>query len=270
MQFADRTLAKRLEAADAAGGVDFARAHARLHPAAGATSMPVAGGHAIFAGIESPVTQVIGLGLEGTVADFELQRMEEFLRNRGAPVNLELCPLADASLLEALTARGYRLVEHSNVLIRPLNPDDCETSPSSDVQVREIAGDEIDLWAGIVAKGFFEDQDVPPAVLQDLETFFNMSTSTCFIAGVDERPAGGGVVATHKGVASLFGHSTLPAFRNRGVQTAIIRPSLAVAAKTGCDLAMACTLPGSTSQRNLERHGFSVAYTRSRLLREFT
>jgi hypothetical protein len=30
----------------------------------------------------------------------------------------------------------------------------------------------------------------------------------------------------------------------------------------GCDLAMMVTLPGSDSQRNAERNGFQIAYTR--------
>jgi len=34
------------------------------------------------------------------------------------------------------------------------------------------------------------------------------------------------------------------------------------AAAQGCDIAMMCALPGSASQRNAERQGFRIAYTR--------
>jgi len=34
------------------------------------------------------------------------------------------------------------------------------------------------------------------------------------------------------------------------------------AKEQGCDLAMMCAAPGSTSQRNAERQGFRIAYTR--------
>ncbi|MCX6621649.1 MAG: hypothetical protein NTY38_11355 [Acidobacteria bacterium] len=34
------------------------------------------------------------------------------------------------------------------------------------------------------------------------------------------------------------------------------------AASAGCDLAMMCAEPGSVSQRNAERQGFRIAYTR--------
>jgi len=37
---------------------------------------------------------------------------------------------------------------------------------------------------------------------------------------------------------------------------------LRYAAEKGCDIAMMCALPGSASQRNAERQGFRVAYTR--------
>ena len=38
--------------------------------------------------------------------------------------------------------------------------------------------------------------------------------------------------------------------------------SEAAAAAQGCDIALMGALPGSGSQRNAERHGFRIAYTR--------
>ena len=48
------------------------------------------------------------------------------------------------------------------------------------------------------------------------------------------------------------------AVSNAGSLESIMR----LAAEQGCDLAMMCALPGSASQRNAERHGFRIAYTR--------
>ena len=66
------------------------------------------------------------------------------------------------------------------------------------------------------------------------------------------------------GLASvvLFGASTLPDFRNKGVQTALLRTRLKRAGEEGCDLAMSLAQPGSASQRNIVRQGFHVLYTR--------
>lgn len=71
--------------------------------------------------------------------------------------------------------------------------------------------------------------------------------------------AGGSIV---NGVTLLFGDATLPEARGRGLQSALIRERLARAARAGCDLAMACVLPGSGSHRNYERAGFRLAYMR--------
>jgi GNAT superfamily N-acetyltransferase len=63
-------------------------------------------------------------------------------------------------------------------------------------------------------------------------------------------------------VAVLAGASTVPAWRGRGAQGALLRARLAHAASIGCDLAMMGAAPGSASQRNGERAGFRIAYTR--------
>jgi len=66
------------------------------------------------------------------------------------------------------------------------------------------------------------------------------------------------MMSIHRGVASFGGAGTLPEFRNRGVQKALLLARLAKAAEHGCDLAMVATMPGSGSQRNVERQGFRV------------
>ncbi|HSO74006.1 MAG TPA: hypothetical protein VLU47_04145 [Blastocatellia bacterium] len=43
---------------------------------------------------------------------------------------------------------------------------------------------------------------------------------------------------------------------------------LAFAVENGCDLAMVATQPGSGSQRNVERQGFRVVYTRTKFLKQ--
>ncbi|MGH9866204.1 MAG: GNAT family N-acetyltransferase, partial [Candidatus Acidiferrales bacterium] len=76
------------------------------------------------------------------------------------------------------------------------------------------------------------------------------------------KVAGGGTLAVRDGVAGLFGASTLPAFRNRGVQTALLHARLKRAGEACCDLAVSLAQLGSASQRNIVRQGFVVLYTR--------
>ncbi|MDQ3256840.1 MAG: GNAT family N-acetyltransferase, partial [Acidobacteriota bacterium] len=79
------------------------------------------------------------------------------------------------------------------------------------------------------------------------------------------RLAGGGCVLISEGVALLSGTSVLPEFRSRGIQSALIRARLVYSAAHGCDIATVGTTPGSSSERNVQRHGFRVAYTRVKL-----
>ncbi len=61
---ADRVLAARLETAEAANGINMARALASYLPEA--CFEPFGGGVGIFAGVGSSMTHVIGLGLSGS------------------------------------------------------------------------------------------------------------------------------------------------------------------------------------------------------------
>jgi GNAT superfamily N-acetyltransferase len=65
-------------------------------------------------------------------------------------------------------------------------------------------------------------------------------------------------------VVVLAGASTIPSARRQGAQRALLAARLGYARETGCDLAMMCAEPGSASQRNGERQGFRIAYTRTK------
>ena len=78
---------------------------------------------------------------------------------------------------------------------------------------------------------------------------------------MDGQLVGGGGLEIHNGLAGLMAAGTLPAFRKRGVHTALLYARLAAATKAGCDLAMIHTRPGAESQRNVLRAGFQMVYT---------
>jgi ribosomal protein S18 acetylase RimI-like enzyme len=70
-----------------------------------------------------------------------------------------------------------------------------------------------------------------------------------------------------EGVAQLTGAATAPAYRRRGVQTALLSARLVEAARAGCDIAVVTTQPGSKSQQNVQRRGFHLLYTRAILVK---
>jgi hypothetical protein len=267
MRFIDLDLARRVEMAEARAGRECAEACHRLHPDFPVAVEEIAGGIAVFAGVDSPVTQAIGVGLHGAVSDAELDALGAFFHSRKAPAAIELCPLVDMRLYEKFAARDYHLLEVSNVLLL----DDLKAACIEDklphgVTVRAATPDESKLWTLTVAQGFAEHYPVTQAMLDLMEGFYYRETACCYLGFVDGAIAGGAAVSADHGVCGLFGASTLPVSRRRGVQSAMLAARLAWACEKGCDLAVSITQPGSISHRNIERSGFRVAYTRTKLI----
>jgi hypothetical protein len=269
----DLALARRIELAEARAAVDGAESFERLRPGGGAAVERIAGGYAVYCGANSPVTQAVGLGLDGPVSEEEFERLEGFYRNRGEAVRVETCPLAHISLIEHFGRRKYRVTEFSNVMALPLQATDspqAKLGPPAGVSIEKIGKEQIDLWTLTVAQGFSENFPVTQEILDVMRMFAFGATVECYLARVDGAVAGGATLAIREGVAGLFGASTLPEFRNRGVQTALLDVRLARAAETECDLAVCLAQPGSASQRNVMRKGFSVLYTRVKFEKELT
>ncbi|MGA3098828.1 MAG: GNAT family N-acetyltransferase [Bryobacteraceae bacterium] len=252
--FADAALARRLEAGEAA----IARGCVRR----GAEVLEVAGGCAVFAGAGSPLTQAVGLGLSGPVSPADLDSLAAFFRSRGAPLRIEVCPLADAGFLEALAGRGCRVTEFNNVLAMPLAGYAVPPSP----RVRLIAPGEEDLWSLTVGRGFFEEARLTPEEMDVGRDIAAMPSAQCYLAFEDGEAAGGAALAIGEGLATLFADSAIARFRRRGLHGELIAARLAEAAARGCDMAAACAQPGSVSQRNYERVGFRVVYSKATLV----
>jgi len=261
-------LARRLEMAHAWRSVKYARAQLVWRPETHSTVQPVAGGFAVFAGDGSPLNRAVGLGLHGPVTDTDLQHVEQFYLSRQATPRIDLCPLADASLLALLRERGYLLEHFFNVMARPLSNEDA--AAPTEIHVTQAAPEEAELWIRTTAQGFTGQDNPPQADLDILVPNFYSQDATCFFAWVGDQPAGGGAMFIHENVAELGGASTRPAFRKRGVQTALLRARLAAARKAGCDLAVSMTEPGSNSQRNMERAGFRLAFTKASMVKATT
>jgi GNAT superfamily N-acetyltransferase len=262
--FADIELARRLERTEAHGNVEFVEARQKAFPDRGATWIEVAGARAMFDGAGSPLTQTFGLGVFEPITSQQLNEIEEFFRSRGAEVLHEVCPLADSSVFELIGERYYRPVEFSSVLYRPIDAQLRLDAPRNEaIKVRLVETNEVDLWAQTACEGWSEFTEVAD-FLRELNEVVAHSTSLSFLAELDDRPIATGALTIAGDVALLAGASTVPSARRQGAQNALLEGRLRYAATQGCTVAMMVTLPGSGSQRNSERHGFRIAYTRTK------
>jgi hypothetical protein len=252
MIFADAELARRIEAAEAENARGCVRDPERA-------VLEVAGGCAIFVGAGSPLTQAVGVGLRGPVAECDLAALEDFFRSRGARVSIDLCPLADPALLQALAGRGYHAAEFNNVLVKPLAGCEIVMTP----RVRRATAGEGDAWSWAVGRGFFEQPELTSDEMEVGRAIFAMPGALCYLTAAENgEPAGGGALSIRGGLATLFADSTIGRFRRLGLHRESIAARINEALARGCDMATASTLPGSGSQRNYERLGFQVAYTK--------
>lgn len=260
---ADIALARRLEAISAAELETFVSAARRLDPGSSAECTRLAGGIAAFVEPGSPMNQVVGMGLSGPVADTDIRAVEGFFRSRDARGSVCVCPLAHHSLVATLAARGWVPDGFEHVLVRRVSDADRGLRADDGIVVREPSGDEErDVWALVAATGFSDPLPPQPEQLALAGIVINRPGARLYLAFIDGCVAGTGELHMSDGVGWLSGDTTLPHFRRRGVQSALQRARLADAARAGCELAVSEASPGSGSQRNMERLGFRVAYTR--------
>ena len=269
--FCDTDLARRIERAETAFITASAEAAQRRTGGSGFL-IPLAGGVAGYAEPDSPWNKVAGLGFAGVPAEDELAEVERAFEARGAEVSVELSNLADPAVGEMLTRRGYRLASYENVLGLSLGGPAERVAPPG-VEVRPSGPDEFDTWLAVVleavahpdTEGLPWIDDFPRDILENAERDLVAAGARHYLALVDGVPAGGTSMGIEDGFAQ-FSAATAPAFRRRGVQSALLAARVADAAAAGCELALVTVQPGSRSQRNVQRRGFDLLYTRATLV----
>jgi GNAT superfamily N-acetyltransferase len=274
--FAGTEVAARIEREEGQLVLSGAEAARARHPGVGVLTIPLAGGIAAWAGENSPLNKVAGLGFGGVPRVEELAALEFAFGQRATPVRVELASLADPEIPALLAARGYRFVGFENVLGLPLTGREPRTLPAG-IEVGESVAEEFEAWLDVVVTGFASpdeqgvasDEEFPRAVLE--RVMGDLATSAGFTRYLARRGgeiAGGGSLRIGGGIAQLCGAATLPAHRRHGIQTALLLARLDLARAAGCDLAVVTTQPGSKSQQNVQRQGFHLLYTRAVLVRE--
>jgi len=263
MPFADLALSRRLERTEAVACAQFAEARRRLFPESGAEWIECAGAYAVFDGVESPVTQTFGLGIFESLTDATLDTIERFFADRRAPVMHEVSPLVGPAALDLLCGRGYRPIEISSVTYRPIERTPARATDA--ITVRVVGSADVRRWAEISARGWAHERPELVHFVREMgEIAAGRDNGVCFLAELDGEPGAAGVLAIHEGVALLGGAATVPELRRRGLQAALLEERMRFAAEEGCDLAMMVAEAGSNSQRNAERKGFRIAYTRTK------
>ncbi len=264
--FSDKSFSQKLERAEAETNADFVKTRARLFPTSGAEWIEVGGVYAMFDSVESPLTQTYGLGIFDEITDAELDKIEAFFKRHNAPIFHEVSPLADSSLIGLLNERGYQPIELTNVMYRTLKAENALGSPTNPrISTRIISDVEIDIFAETSVAGW--SAEMPEFADFGIELCKIGAVSkgaSPFIAELENKPIATGMLFIYEDIALLGGASTIPEGRRQGAQNALLEARLGYALERGCTIAVIGASPGSQSQRNAEKNGFRVAYTRTK------
>jgi N-acetylglutamate synthase len=151
-----------------------------------------------------------------------LRRFDHFaepFRTAGVPFSFQVCSRSERPACDPLfRSQGLTDIFVDPVMIcsGPL----AVTRRNPDVVVRAVSQPEDRRhFQRIVIEGF----DLPPGVTEDFfEQLLAIQEAHQMIALLDEKPVGAGLLLYLAGVASIFNVATLPAYRKRGVATALM------------------------------------------------
>ena len=272
--FADAALARRIEGAECR--LSLSIVDAVLARGGDAFAVPLGGGAAVFSGAGSPINKVIGVGFGEPASESVWDAVERRFAEKNCSVRVEISTLADSAISAALTRRGYVLSDFENVLGYFLAGAAGEPqAPGDGLTIARNEGD-LTTWMDLVVQGFGHPDGSPQSseVFEDetlKQVFHDFAASagfTRYLARLHGTNAGGAGLRLSDGIAQFCGASTLPAFRRRGVQAALLRCRLRDAAAASCDVAVVTTQPGSKSNHNAQREGFALLYARAVLVKE--
>ena len=261
--FLDHALSRRLERTEGAVCASFVTARMAVEPAHGASWQDFAGTYAMYDGVGSPMTQTFGLGVFEPTTTAQLEAIEAYFTSRGAPTNHKVSPFAGVDPLALLVARGYQPLEFSTVLVQPLTAAHVPPAPGA-LHVGRLAPERRAAWVEASVGGWAADAETAAFIRGLAEASTANAAMTQYLVERDGTVIATGSLGIHGDVALLAGASTIPTARGLGAQRLLLAARLADARARGCTIAMMVTAPGTASQRNAERSGFAVAYTRSK------
>lgn len=177
----------------------------------------------------------------------------------GVRWHIDLVPnLCNQNLLIALARRGLYQCGFRHCLYGM--PTIIQPPSGNDLKIEQIDPHQMTKWSEIFMKGFEIPEEAWAGCYDWLAIQYSDPQWRLYLASIDSQPAAVGAMHLADRVGSLSGATTLPAFRGRGCQTALLARRITDAAAAGCDLVV--SQAGGSSQRNMERLGMRMAYTK--------
>lgn len=185
-----------------------------------------------------------------------VEEIVAFYRERGLRPWFELVPAPGFDrLAERLGAAGAAQIGFHAVLFGA--PVAASRPPG--LTVRRVEPGEAPLFAATHLRG----HEVSGADPRPVERWAAVEGWHLYLAEIEGEPAATAAMSFHDGIAYLANAATIPAWRGRGCQTALIARRVADARAAGAAVLTSQAEFASSSHRNLARAGLEVAFTKA-------
>ena len=245
----------------AANAVDHTTSLAALEPQWGSRIHRIADGWLVLAGRGMYITQAMAAGLDVDLGPADLDLVVTASLEMGVSAAIEVTPTTSALTVRRVQAGGFHHDPNADItcLTRPTVGSPVEAP--DDVDVRPVASPaDLAHWQATARSAWgHTSPDARRASDAFAAAAHALDHEHMAIAydAADQRTLGCASMTVNDGVAMCGGMSTLPTERRRGVQAALLRYRLGLAADLACDIAVTTAASGSASERNLRRHGFA-------------
>lgn len=232
----------------------YAAAYRTLYPDARTTTRQLAGGVAAFTETGSPLNHLSAAGLTEPITAQGLAEVESFFAEFDSEFEAWVAPGRD---LAPFIARGYPDPTTIRVFTRPAAPVDAIAGTITVERVKQGSTDDAETYGRLAAAAFGSPD---PVMIRLFAALFAVPGVGLYRARVDGTVAGVARLAIDGDLAEFGGGATLPEFRGRGVQQAMLRHRINEACAAGCSILVTEAEPGTGSTRNILRAGFEAAF----------
>lgn len=193
--------------------------------------------------------------------------LEAYQRHDLMPT-IEVSPgAASAELAELLSDHGFRQTDFHPIFVRLT--EDLTPSGSPGIEATRVSGSsDLEVFTELYLRGWQMEDWLAPHMRSYIAHWPRQPGYELYVAREQQIPIAVAVLFVHGEVCYLADAATAPEHRNRGAQASLIAARLARAKELGARIVLGQAAFGSSSQRNMERSGLPVCYTRAVWKRE--
>lgn len=201
----------------------------------------------------------VGLGMEGPEPRSRVQELVDYYVSRGRVPRIQVPEGADLNWVHSLTSAGFRYYDQDAVLVRPLGePLNKRPAGISFTHVDPKDSVHLDQWVHAQCQGFNPHELPSQGAIEIARRVACSPRAVCLLVFWEGELAASGGVEYYEQSSVLFGGATLPEFRNKGLQSALIARRLDLALERGSAYALVGSAPGGGTERNARRAGFEL------------